>query len=48
MPLTAEFYKQVSNELTSVLLDVYDSWGMLGTMGVTSRTETISAIYKKK
>ena len=28
-------------------LDVYDSWGKLGTMGVTSRAEIISAIYKK-
>ena len=36
--LTAEFYKHFSNELTPVLLDVYDSWGKLGTMGVTSRT----------
>ena len=45
--LTAEFYKHFSNELTPALLDLYDSWGKLGTMGVTSRTEIISAIYKK-
>ena len=36
--LTAEFYKHFSNELTPVLLDAYDFWGKLGTMGVTSRT----------
>ena len=45
--LTAEFYKHFSNELTPVLLDVYDSWGKLGTISVTSRTRIISAIYKK-
>ena len=37
--LTAEFYKHFSNEPTHILLDVYDSWGKVGTMGVTSRTE---------
>ena len=36
-----------SNELAPVLLDVFDSWGKLGTMGFTSRTGIISAIYKK-
>ena len=41
------FYQQFSNELAPVFLDVYDSWGTLGTMGVTSRTEIICAIYKK-
>ena len=45
--LTAEFYKHFSNELAPVLLDVYDSWGKLGTMGVTSRTGIISVKYKK-
>ena len=45
--LTAEFYKHFSNELAAVLLDIYDSWGKLGTIGVTSRTGIISAIYKK-
>ena len=45
--LTAEFYKHFSNELASILLDFYDSWGKLGTMGVTSRTGIILAIYKK-
>ena len=44
--LTAEFHKHFSNELTPVLLDVYDSWGKLDTMGVTSRTGIISAMYK--
>ena len=46
----AEFYNFIlhfSNKLSSVLLDVYNSWGKFGTMGVTSRTEIISAIYKK-
>ena len=32
---TAEFYNKFLNELASVILDVYDSWGKLGTMGVT-------------
>ena len=45
--LTAEFYKHFSNELAPVLLDVYDSWGKLDTMGVTYRTGIISAIYKR-
>ena len=45
--LTAEFYKHFSNELAPVLLDVYDSWGKLGTMGVTFRTG-ISIFYVKK
>ena len=46
--LTAEFYKHFSNELGLVLLDVFDTWGKLGTMGVTSRTGIISVIYKKR
>ena len=33
--LTAEFYKYFSNKVTPILIDVYDSWGKLGTMGVT-------------
>ena len=45
--LTAEFYKHFSNKLASALFYVYDSRGRLGTMGVTSRTGTISAICKK-
>ena len=36
-----------SNELASVLLDFYDSWGQLDTMGVTYRTGIISTIYKR-
>ena len=49
-PRGNEFYKQqnfinFSNELAPVLLDVYHSWGKLGTMGVTYRTGIISAIY---
>ena len=46
--LTAEFYKHFSNELAPVLLDVYDSWGKLGTMGVTSRTGISMIFYMKK
>ena len=46
--LTAEFYKHFPNELAPVFLDVYDSRGKLGTMGVTSRTGIISVKYKKK
>ena len=38
--LTAEFYKPFSNELAPVLLDVYDSWGKLGTMGVIREQES--------
>ena len=45
--LIAIFYKDFSNELAPVLLDVYDSWGNLGTMGVTSRTGIISVMYEK-
>ena len=45
--LKAVFYKHFSNELTPVLLDVYDSWGKLGTIRVTSRTGIMSAMYKK-
>ena len=45
--LIAEFYKHFSNELAPVLLDVYNSQGKLGTMGVASRTGIISPIYKK-
>ena len=36
-----------SNELASVLLDVYDSWGKLDIMGVIYRTGVISAIYQR-
>ena len=45
--LTAEFYKHFSNELALVLLDIYDSWGNLDTIGVTSRRGIISVKYKK-
>ena len=41
------FHKHFSNELAPVLLDVYDSGGELGTISVTSRTQIISATYKK-
>ena len=42
--LTGEFYRHFSNELSPVLLGVYDSWGKLDTMGVTKRTGNISAM----
>ena len=35
--LTAEFYRHFSNELASVLLGVYDSWGKLDTMGTSEK-----------
>ena len=40
-------FKHFSDELSLVFLHVYDSWEKLGTTGVSSRTEIISAIYKK-
>ena len=46
--LTTEFYKDFSNELTPVLLDVYDFCGKLGTMGVTSRTGINMIFYIRK
>ena len=45
--LKAISYKDFSNELAPVLLYVYDSWGNLGTIGVTSRTGILSVIYEK-
>ena len=45
--LTTEFSKHFSNELAPIILDIYDSWGKLDTMDVTSRTGIISAIYKR-
>ena len=44
--LKAVFYKHFPNELAPVLLDVYDSWGKLGTISVTSRIGIISTTYK--
>ena len=40
--LKAKFCKHFSNELAPVLLDVYDSWGNLGTI-----TKIIYTINKK-
>ena len=42
----AEYHKHFSNELAPGLLDVCDSWGKFGTMGITSRTGIISVIKK--
>ena len=46
--LTAEFFKHISNELAPVLLDYYDPLGILDTMDVTSRTGTMSVIFKNR
>ena len=45
--LKAVFYKHFSNKLAPVLLDVYDPWGKLGIISVTSRTGIMSPKYKK-
>ena len=45
--LTAEFYIHIPNKVAPVLLDFYDFWGKLATMGVTSGTGIISDISKK-
>ena len=45
--LTAEFHEHFPNELALVVSYIYDSSGKLETMSVTSRTEIISALYKK-
>ena len=45
--LIEEFYRHFSNELASDLLDVYNSWEKLGTMGVISRIGIISVMYEK-
>ena len=42
--LEAKFYKHFSNELAPILLDAFDSWEKIGTMGVISRTGNISVI----
>ena len=39
--------KFLTDELALVLLDVYESWGKLGSMGVTSRAGIILVKYKK-
>ena len=44
--ITAEFYKQFSNELAPILLEVYNSWKQLGIIGISSRTGIISVINK--
>ena len=47
MALQQTFIKTLSNELAPDLLDIYDSWGKLGTIDVTSKTGIISVMYKK-
>ena len=39
--LQHNFIKKNSNEPVPDVLDVYDSWGKVGTMGVTSETGII-------
>ena len=46
--LTTEFHKHFSNNLAPFLLDVYDFWGKLGTMRITSRTGINMIFYIKK
>ena len=53
--VTTKFYKRLSNELTlfinnilSNILYVYQTWKNLGTIGVSSGTGLISAIYNKE
>ena len=41
--LTAEFHKHTSNEPSLILLDVYEIWEKLGTMGVISTARIITA-----
>ena len=48
MAFRQNFRKNVSNELAPLILDAYDSWGKIGTLGVTSNTGIISAMYKKR
>ena len=48
MPSQQNFVKHFSNKLTSVVLDVYDSWGNLGTIFVNSRTGISMILYIKK
>ena len=45
--LIEDFYRHFSNELAPDLLDIYNSWKKLGTMGVISRIGIISVIYEK-
>ena len=48
MTLQQNFQKNFSNELVSVLLDVYNSKGKLDTVGVASRTRIIYLPYIEK
>ena len=43
----SEFYKHFFTELASTFLDVYDSWGKYGTIGVTYRIRIITVLYNK-
>ena len=46
--LTAEFYQHFPNELSLILLEVYDYWEKPGTMVAISRARIISVMYKFK
>ena len=45
--LTAQFHKNLSNELFPICLDVYYSYYKLVTVGVNPRTGVIFVIYEK-
>ena len=47
LQVTMVLQQNFISELASVLLDVYNSRGKLGTMSVTSKAGIISVIYKK-
>ena len=47
LQVTMVLQQNFISELASVLLDVYNSCGKLGTMSVTSKAGIISVIYKK-
>ena len=45
--ISLKFINIFSNELTPILLDEFDSWDKLDIMGISSRAEVISFIYKQ-
>ena len=47
LQVTMVLQQNFISKLASVLLDVYNSCGKLGTMSVTSKAGIISVIYKK-
>ena len=45
--ISLKIYKTVLNELSPILLDVFESWDKFDTMAISSRTGLMSVIYKK-